>query len=163
MNVFAMTLAGIALVLLALNTVMDVVMREFTSAGMPATLELVSYWWMPWLTFFALTVAEFGDEHIRIGALTDGLHGRMRLVSDVVAGLIAVALVAWMSVLAIQKAFASWEIGDSASVNRWLPIWPVHIAVAVGLVLYTITLAAKLGQRVLGARIGSAGAGHENG
>jgi len=119
-----------------LQVFLDVGLRTFYNNPLPATLEIVSYWWMVALSFLGLAYAKVRHEHISVNLLSESVPPKVKTFNDVfieVVVLVVVALIAYFSFIASLDAL---ETGESASGLFSIPVWPARFFIPIGTALY---------------------------
>lgn len=132
MALFLAFVAGIAVLLMMLQITSDVVLRSVFNWPIPATLTLVSNYYMPLITFLPLAMVERLEQHISADVLTNflpawgqkHLFGWIFLLCFVVCALLTCAT--WV------EAVDKFEIGAFA-IERGTRIitWPVRFAAPI--------------------------------
>ncbi|MGX7727521.1 TRAP transporter small permease subunit [Rhodococcus sp. 5G237] len=135
-------LAGVLVGLMGFNIIIDILARV-AGDPLPATLDMVQYLWMPGLALLALGSTELRSEQIRVTVLTDALSPVGAKVADIVGAIVVGGLMAWVTVLCWERAFAAFEIGEKTAVTN-VPIWPGRFLVAIGVTLLLICAGARL-------------------
>lgn len=135
---------GIVLLLMMIQIVIDVALRNVAQIAVPGTLEFTSYWWMPAIVFLALAAAQAKNEHLQVTLVTERFAPRVRraalIISLTVTALTLVCLV-WF---AWRSGLDAYEINQSAVGSIPIPIWPARLAAAVGLAAYLLQVALSL-------------------
>lgn len=134
--------ASVALVLMAINIVVDVVGRTFFHSPFMGTLELTSFWWMPTLTLLAFAVTERHQEHIKVTLLLDSLPRRMRELVEGSVGVLATLLLLVLAWFTLQSALDAEEIRLAANSSPPVPIWPFKFVAFAGVLLLALQTAA---------------------
>ena len=87
---------------------------------------------MVFIIFLALARTQRCKAHVRVDALVSRLPGSFRKPMDFVGlalGVLVFSVLAWQS---FKLALYSWEVGDSASVFPYYPLWPGRFLVPIG-------------------------------
>ena len=91
-------IGGAILVLMALQIGIDVFMRNFAGAGLPATTDLVSKYYMIVVSFLPVAYAEVQRRHVEASIFTDMMprwtHGAIYFLGFALS-LVAYLLLAW--------------------------------------------------------------------
>ncbi|MCR2764353.1 TRAP transporter small permease [Microbacterium sp. zg.B48] len=145
--------AAVATVLMGLHIVADVIGRAVFNHPLPATLEIVSFMWMPTIVYLAVAYAQLKNEHLRVTLSVERLHGRSRRIADVVGFGIGGLVIGMMTAYAWMSAARSVAILEMRPAVIYVPLWPFRVVVVIGLLLLLGQTAATI-QRVLrGARL----------
>jgi TRAP-type C4-dicarboxylate transport system permease small subunit len=141
----AMLVAEVAIALMMLHITAEVLMRWLFKHSLDAVPEIVAYYYMAGLIFFALAHVTRTNNHIAAEIFTQNLTLRAR---ESLEGIIALAMCGFMTIIAWQtttEAIAmtsASEIHQAATVN--LPKWPARWFLPVGsalMALYSLLIA----------------------
>lgn len=131
--------AAIAVILMMLHVTLDVVLDAVFNKPLPATLIIVSNYYMPLVTFLPLAFVERLDNHVKVDVATQflpftsqkHLFGWTFVLCFAICGLLAYAT--WL------EAVSKFQIG-SFSLERGVavPTWPVRFAAPISYGLLTI-------------------------
>lgn len=135
-------LAALALVLLAVNVLVDVTGRAGFNAPYPGTLEMTAYWWMPTLTLAAFAYTEMRQEHIKVTILLDILPPLMRRMVEGVFGLIATGLLLLLAWHGLSEALEAAEYGQTTSSSPPVAVWPFKFLAPLGVLALALQSAA---------------------
>lgn len=125
-------IAGVALVLMMLQTVADVLMSNFFGRPIRGNLEMISVYHMVLVVFLPLAFVEIRHGHITVELVTN-LMPRLVLRITLVLGYLVTA--GFFAVLAWQTwhdAMRAWRIGEIMMGSAYLTIWPAKFALPVG-------------------------------
>nr|WP_325210860.1 TRAP transporter small permease [Salinibacterium sp.] len=134
--------AAIALVLMAVNIVIDVIGRSLFNSPFAGTLELTSFWWMPTLTLLAFAVTERHQEHIKVTLLLDSLPVRMRQIIEGSVSVLATLLLLALAWFTLANAIDAEELRLAANSTPPIPIWPFKFVAAAGIAMLAVQMAA---------------------
>ena len=125
-------IAGVALVLMMVQTVADVLMSNLFGRPIRGNLEMISVYHMVLVVFLPLAFVETRHGHITVELLTN-LMPRLMLRVVLVLGYLVTA--GFFAVLAWQTwhdAMRAWRIGEIMMGSAYLTIWPAKFALPVG-------------------------------
>lgn len=145
--------SGACVILMGINVIVDVLMRNIARAPLPGTLDLVTYVWMPCLALLALGWAQIQNEQIRVTLLVDSTSVRARRRQAAVGEAICAVVGAWMAYLAVQEAIHSYTIVETTIGLTWLPLWPVRVVVALSFSIYALSAVARIYRILSGERL----------
>nr|WP_240918572.1 TRAP transporter small permease subunit [Rhodococcus sp. 14C212] len=128
----------------AVQVFLDVLLRKTMNQPLPATLEIVSYWWMPVIGLLALGLAEIRGEQIRMTLAFEAASPTTVKLADVGAGIVSIIVGLWITVLCAQQAFESFVKAESGVTVRWLPVWPARFAIVVALAVFLIAATVRV-------------------
>lgn len=144
-------LAGVAVALMMVQVTLDVAMRHLFGTPLPATLTIVSYYYMVIAAFIPLALAEDRRSHISVEVVTDLLP---EAVQHHLAGLILLptaaitGLLTWRTFEAAIDAFQGGTAQVSGSSP--IPVWPAYFALPLGAGLMTAILLLRFAAYVSG-------------
>lgn len=138
-------IGSLVLVLMALQIVIDVFMRNVVGAGFPATTELVSKYYMILVSFMPIAFAELQRRHVEASIFTDMLpkktHGVIYFVGFSLSFFVYV-LLTWGTA---KEALIQTERGAYVEAGTMLfSTWPSYWILPVCFALMTIVLALRL-------------------
>ncbi|GAA1683642.1 hypothetical protein GCM10010977_31850 [Citricoccus zhacaiensis] len=144
--------AGVLTMILGLLIVADVVMR-LLHQPITGVLEITQYALMPLLVFLSLAFAQSIGEHIRATILVDRLGPKDALVANLTAQAISLVATVTLAVAAVASASFATEIQLVALGAVEIPVWPVKILVALGLILLAVQIVATMVDMVIAGRV----------
>lgn len=146
--------AAAAVVLMMVHVTLDVVLKVLFNSPLPATLIVVSNYYMPLVTFLPLAFVERLDNHVKVDVATQymplvvqkHLFGWTFVLCMVICGIMTHAT--WV------EAVSKYQIG-SFSLERGIavPTWPARFAPPVSYGLLTVLFLFKFIAYVLGSDI----------
>jgi len=151
-------LGGFAVVALMLHIIADVFLRYFFNSPLPATIEIVSYWWMIMIIFPAVAWTQRRKEHVEVTLVTDLMPEQHRVVVAIFARLLTMATVAALAYYGWLAALEQWHRGEIAMGSITILIWPMRFMVPLGMGMFFLQLAVdlvrdiQLARRVLSPR-----------
>lgn len=125
-------IAGAALVLMMLQTVADILMKNVFGAPIEGNLEIVSVYHMVAIVFLPLAFVEMRHEHITVELLVNLFPGWLRRVSDTLAYLVATI---FFGILAYQTgldALKAWRIDEILMTSILITLWPAKFSLPIG-------------------------------
>ena len=143
----AMILAEIAITLMMAHITVELIVRWLFRYGLDAVPEIVAYYYMTALTFFALAYVTRGDGHISAEIFTQNLAPRAR---EILEGVIALALCIFMLVFTwqtVSEAISMTNAGETHQAARTMvPKWPARWYLPIGTAImaaYALLLAVQ--------------------
>jgi TRAP-type C4-dicarboxylate transport system permease small subunit len=136
-----------------------IVALTFVSVGLRATVT----WTIPdWFDisrlmlgvaiFWGIASTSYRDEHIQVDFVWEWLGPLGRRVVDFISAAVLLAFLAafaWMLVYKVDNGYRSGE----TTFDVHLPIWPFHLAAALGIFLATVLVAIRLVRIVRGTYV----------
>lgn len=139
---FAGYLAGLFMIALF-------VLMMLLSGGRPLGFNLpagddFASWCMAAMAFLALAHTFRSGEMIRVGLLIDRLPKRMRHGAEVIALLIATAVVLFFAWYGVGLTYDSWRFHEMAQGVVPVPLWIPQLGYAAGLIILAIAFVDEL-------------------
>lgn len=124
--------AGIALVLMMVQTVVDVVMKNLFGAPIEGNLEIVSVYHMVAIVFLPLALVELKHEHITVDLVVRHFPKGLRRFSDsfgYAVSAVFFGILAYQTWLDAVKAF---RIDEILMTSILITIWPAKFSLPIG-------------------------------
>ncbi|GGX72102.1 TRAP transporter small permease [Saccharospirillum salsuginis] len=147
------TTAGLALLgtlgvaAMMVHVTLDVIARTLWSVSIPATLEIVTRYYMITLALLPLGWVEWKRQMITVELFT-GLFGQqgVKIIDALVAILSAVVYIAFTQATWI-KAVEQYELGAYVmSLNFPMPVWPTYFVLPLAFALATLVSVVRIPQ-----------------
>ena len=146
-------LGAIATVMLMLHVGTDIVMRNLWNAPIPATWEIVTHYYMVALAFIPLAWVEKTGGMVQVEVINGMLSPRMRLLSDILVAVIAVAIYATLARVTWNAAVGRTNVGAFVMANQTRVItWPAYWLPPLGFGLAAISVALRGFRLALGGK-----------
>lgn len=132
-------IGGLAIGAILFYTVANVVWRTIVGVPLPATIELVTRWWMVPLVFVGFIVAQLRKEHVRVDFVGDHINLKARPGYEV-----AVRILLILFLLLVAKA--GWDNAvlnmqrDEVGIDTQWPVWTTRFAVPILVVVFVAYL-----------------------
>lgn len=149
LNLGALWLGGIALVLMAVHVSLDAFGKYLFSLPIPATLEVVAYYYMPAVAALPIAYVESLNGHVAVEMLFDRLSPTGKKVVLIFNGLVMLAFIGLLTWLAGREALRKFDIGEYMFGEYPIIIWPGRIVFTAGLALVVLISLTKLLQLIL--------------
>lgn len=138
-------LASCVLLAMMLQIVADVLMRTFVGAGIPATADLVSRYWMVAISFLPVAMTEIHRRHIEATIFTDKLTGRPRRVVAGLGFVVAICVFAALTWGTFNEALRQTAKGAYVQVGvseftTWPSYWILPLAFGLMCLILLIRL-----------------------
>ncbi|KPP81879.1 MAG: TRAP-type C4-dicarboxylate transport system, small permease component [Rhodobacteraceae bacterium HLUCCO07] len=152
---FASLIGAICVVLMMLHVTADVLGRYLFNAPVPGTIVVVANYYMVFVAFIALGVAEEKRAHISVEILTDLMPPRPRNVLSVFSGVLTVAVLVVVMIGGYTEAVSKTRGGATMEQGSQLvEIWQSFWFVPVGAALMALIAAYRVIATVTGAQNG---------
>lgn len=137
--------AAAALVAMCLHITAEVFSRLFMRRSLPATIEIVSFYYMVIVTFLPLAYVQLKDEHIKVDILYVLLPGKLRAAVHLFSGLVTMAMLGVFGAAMVRVAWRKTQIGELVDTGFFdLPLGPARWLVPIGLAAMLLMLIAQL-------------------
>lgn len=133
----AVFLAGIGAIILA-----QIVARMF-STQIPSADDFAA-WSMAAAVFLALPQTFLTGGHIRVTLLFGAVPDGLRKLMDVVATLIAIAVMAWAAWYVAEYTYESYTYDDVSQGIIAVPLWIPQLSMVLGMGLMVLALTERL-------------------
>lgn len=146
-NLF-MVIGAVALALMLVQINLDVAGKYLFSHPVPATLEMVTHFYMVAIVFLPIAAIERANGHIKVDLLVQFLPKR---VATVLASLMLWAATVYFAALSYRTSFDAidkLDIGEYVMGTVAIPTWPARFVLPLGCGLTAVLLAYK-GWRLL--------------
>ncbi len=141
-------LSALFMVLIVLIIAVEIVLRSLFSTSTLIADEYSAYFFVGVvLSGLAFTLKE--NAHIRITLLTSILGETGRNFLDVLATIVAMAIISFAMYHAGIMVFESWQLGMRADSISETPIYISQIVMPLGLLMFNLQLGARLLRRFL--------------
>lgn len=139
---------ALAAVVLMFGISTDVGRRYLTGTSVLGMLE-VSETLMVLMVFLGMAYAEHTRSHVRMTLLTNRLPLRLAATLRLIAFLVSVWIIAWMTWRTAIRARTSIQISEFGMGVLQLPLWPARAAIALGLGVAALQLCIRIVDQVL--------------
>ena len=129
-------LGAVGVVAMLVHITAYVVMRQFSHSPVPATVEIVSYYYMVLIAFLPLAWAERRGEMISIEIFAPLLTGRIGRINEIFVALVTsgvYAVLTYTTWLVAMREFSARSFVISLSVV--IPVWPGYFVLPIGFAL----------------------------
>lgn len=124
--------AGVALLLMMVQTVVDVTMKNVFGAPIEGNLEIVSVYHMVALVFLPLAIVELKHEHIVVDLLVRLFPSGLRRTTDTIGYLVSAmffGILAWQTGV---DAIEAYQMGEILMTSILVTIWPAKFSLPLG-------------------------------
>lgn len=140
----AAALAGVALILMMLQTVADVCLRFLVNMPIEGNLEIVSYYYMVAVVFLPLGLVELRHEHIHVDLFINWFSRRNRNLFYVLASMIGILFVSMLFYRSLLDAVTATRINDVIMGAILITVWPAKWALPIGFGCLLLAIAANV-------------------
>tara|TARA_R110000751_G_scaffold45060_1_gene102574 strand:+ start:478 stop:993 length:516 start_codon:yes stop_codon:yes gene_type:complete len=143
--------AAIGVLAMMIHVCADILSRVLTGASLPATVEMVSYYYMLLVAFLPLAWVERRGGMISVELLDFMLSPRLRRVSDLLIAALGVVIYAVMAYASWLTAVRNYETGTFVvALQTKIITWPGYFLPPAGFALAAIIVAVRLLQIITG-------------
>ncbi|QDZ12931.1 TRAP transporter small permease [Devosia ginsengisoli] len=124
---------AIGVVAMLVHITAYVIMRQFSHAPVPATVEIVSYYYMILIAFLPIAWAERRGDMISIEIFAFLMKGRVGRINEIFVALVTAgvyAMLTYTTWLVAMREFSARSFVISLSVA--IPVWPSYFVLPVG-------------------------------
>jgi TRAP-type C4-dicarboxylate transport system permease small subunit len=143
LNRVYMFVGGIGLMLMAIHVSLDAIGKYIFSIPIPATLEIVAYYYMPIVVALPLAFVEIKNGHVAVEMIHEMFPPLVRRISLVINGLISVSFLSVLTFLAGREAWRKFLIGEFMFGEYPIIIWPGRVIFVLGTAFFTIVVLIK--------------------
>lgn len=130
---------AIGVVAMLVHITAYVVLRQFSHSPVPATVEIVSYYYMILITFLPIAWAERRGEMISIEIFAHLMTGRIGRINEIFVALVTsgvYAVLTYTTWLVAMREFSARSFVISLSVA--IPVWPSYFVLPIGFALAAV-------------------------
>ncbi|MBU1317029.1 MAG: TRAP transporter small permease [Alphaproteobacteria bacterium] len=143
--------AAIGVLAMMIHVCTDILSRVLTGASLPATVEMVSYYYMLLVAFLPLAWVERRGGMISVELLDFMLSPRLRRVSDLLIAALGVVIYAVMAYASWLTAVRNYETGTFVvALQTKIITWPGYFLPPAGFALAAIIVTVRLLQIITG-------------
>lgn len=142
---FITFLGAAGVILLMLHVCADVAMRHFFNKPIPATVDVVSRYYMVLIAFLPLAWVEREGGMIHVALLESVLPNYLIRISDLLVGLLSAALYALLFWITFKAALSNFDKQTFIVVlNTKFITWPSYFLPPLGFFLASIVVALRI-------------------
>lgn len=133
----------LAIVVMLVNVVLDVSLRNIMNTPIQGTLEYITYWYMIAISFIGMWLAQDRREHISVTLLTDHLSKQAQVLMTIFSTTLSVGFLVGLTWFGMEQALHYAQIGEYVGASR-VPIWPFRFLVPacfIGLIVALLVTA----------------------
>ncbi len=142
-NKIYMVAGGIGLMLMAVHVSLDAIGKYVFSIPIPATLEIVAYYYMPTVVALPLAFVEMKNGHVAVEMIHELFPASVRRLNLIINGLITAGFLGVLTWLAGREAWRKLQIGEFMFGEYPIIIWPGRVIFALGTAFFTIVVIIK--------------------
>jgi TRAP-type C4-dicarboxylate transport system permease small subunit len=130
-----LAVAGLALMLMMVQMVVDVLMRNLLNRPIEGSLEIVSVYHMVAVVFLPLAIVERRHEHITVDLLVHSLPAGLRRYITVFGYLVCAVFFALLAYQTMIDALAAFAAGEILMSSIYVLVWPARFLLPIGFFL----------------------------
>jgi TRAP-type C4-dicarboxylate transport system permease small subunit len=124
--------SGVALLLMMLQTVVDILMKNFLGRPIEGNLEIMSVYHMVAIVFLPLAIVELKHEHITVDLLVRLFPPWLRRVTDTLGYLVATIFFGILTYQTWIDAMKAFRIDEILMTSILITIWPAKFSLPIG-------------------------------
>jgi len=125
-------IAGVALLLMMVQTVVDVLMKNIFGAPIEGNLEIVSVYHMVAIVFLPLAIVELKHEHINVDLLVRLFPTGVRRLIDTLGYLVSAVFFGILTYQTWIDAVKAFRIDEILMTSILITIWPAKFSLPIG-------------------------------
>lgn len=138
-------LGTISILLMVVHVTLDVILRSTLSVSVPATLEMVTRYYLITLALLPLAWVEWRKDMIAVEALESLMSPMLIRISDVLVSLLSAGVYSILMIATWAKAMEQLQIGSYVmSLNFPMPVWPTYFVLPLAFGLAAIVCLIRL-------------------
>ncbi len=134
--------AGAALILMMVQTLVDIAMKNFAGAPIEGNLEIMSVYHMVAIVFLPLAIVELKHEHITVDLLVQLFSPGVRRVTNTLGYLVSTVFFGLLTYQTGLDALKAFRIDEILMTSILITIWPAKFSLPIGFA--AVTLASLL-------------------
>lgn len=135
--------AGLSLLLMMVQTVIDVALRVGFNSPIEGNLEFISLYHMVAVVFLPLALVELKHEHIHIDMFVSAFSNRVQVIFYIIAQIIALIFLSLLFYRTFVDALHSTRINEVVMGSTLLIIWPAKWMLPIGFGAMMLAVAAN--------------------
>jgi TRAP-type C4-dicarboxylate transport system permease small subunit len=152
LNALLLVAGGLALVLMALHVSLDAFGKYALSMPIPATLEIVAYYYMPAVVALPLAFVEMRNGHVTVDLLFEMFPPPVQKLVLLLNGLVTAGFLGTLCWLAGREALRKFLINEFMFGEYPIIIWPGRVVFTLGFAFLTLVVVVKLASLLFGVR-----------
>lgn len=138
MSRILMSIASIALILMMVQTIVDVIADNFFGMPIPGNLEVISVYHMVLVVFLPIAMVEWKHENIQVDLFYLMMPAWAQRISLVMGYLICVIFFAILTRQTGIDAIMSWRKNEVMMAAVYVLVWPAKFILPIGFAAITL-------------------------
>lgn len=156
-----MVVGGIAVTLMMIHIGADVVGKYFFNYPIPATLEVVAWYYMVAAIFLPVAYIQLHQKHLMVELFTRALPPRAMALLEGLVCILGFVYVGILVVLTFEGAMVETANGAAHDVTYFdLPVWPSRWFLPAALLIMAVIMALQAARSFIFLLTGNLPAGH---
>lgn len=150
---FLLVLGGIATTLMMLHIGADIVGKYFFNYPIPATLEIVAWYYMVAAIFFPVAYVQLHRKHLMVELFTQKMSANRVAALEVVTASISLLYIGTLFFLTLQTAIKETANGEAQDATFFdLAVWPSRWILPIALGVMAIIVVFQIWQNLNATR-----------
>jgi TRAP-type C4-dicarboxylate transport system permease small subunit len=150
-------LGTLGIIAIVLHVSLDIVLRTTIRVSMPATLEMVTRYYMILLALMPLGWVEWKNRMISVEIVSDFFGATLKRWQDILIAVFSLLLYVAFTWATWDKAIDQYNIGAYVTtLNQRLPVWPTYFVLPLAFGLAAFVCTVRILQGVTGRTLNSA-------
>lgn len=148
-----LVLGGIATTFMMLHIGADIVGKYFFNYPIPATLEIVAWYYMVAGIFFPVAYVQLHRKHLMVELFTQKMSPKRVAALEVVTASVSLVYIGTLFFLTLQTAIKETANGEAQDATFFdLSVWPSRWILPIALGVMTLIVALQIWQNFNAAR-----------
>lgn len=140
--------AGVALLLMMIQTVTDVLLARAFNKPIEGSLEIISAYYMVMVVFLPLAMVELRHEHINADLFVRMLPKGVQRGVYVLGGLVSLAFFGALCLQTWLDFVESYEIGEVLMGSIYVPVWPAKFSLPIGFLAISLAIVLHIAKAI---------------
>lgn len=129
---FLILIAGVSLLMMMGQSVIDVLMNNFYGAPIEGNLEVISTYHMVLVVFLSIAYVELKHEHISADLFVRLMPNKLQKIIYVFGCVVSLAFFGALAYQTAIDAIASFKINEVIMGSVYVIVWPAKMALPIG-------------------------------
>lgn len=137
-------LAGVSLVLMMIQTSLDVILNNVINRPIEGNLEVISVYHMVIIVFLPLALVELRHEHICSDLLVQTFSKKGQRIAYLIGSLVTLTFISILFWQTWLDALQSFEINEVIMGSIYIPVWPAKFALPLGFLCFLCVIVLNI-------------------
>lgn len=138
-------IGGLGIFLMLLHVTADVILRQLFGFPPPATVLVVSHYYMVMIAFFPLGWSELRGDMISVEVLSGLFKGKILKVKTILIDLLIAAVYGFLAIHTWAIAMSELKVGSyQVSLGVVIPIWPSYFILPIAFAVACLVVLLRI-------------------